>query len=166
MAIRNKNILTPIVYGGGQEFNLRSGTENVPSIMAFKRAIEDFGNIKQNYEHAENLKQAFLAELGSDGVKVNSYHTPYVLSLSFKGVNGETLVHMMEQKEIYISRGSACSSKKAGNRILENMGLTSDEILGSIRVSFSKFNTLEEVKEAGKALNESYITLKQTLSGK
>lgn len=161
--VRNKNILNPIIYGGGQEFNLRSGTENVAGIMAFKTAIENFGNIKQNYEYVESLKQAFLNEIESDGVKINSYHSPYVLSLSFAGVNGETLVHMMEERGIYISRGSACSSKKSGNRILENMGLNSNQILGSVRISFSKYNTIDEVKEAGKTLNECYKLLKEKL---
>ena len=164
--VRNKNILIPIIYGGGQEYNLRSGTENVPCIMAFKKAIENFGSIKQNYDYVAGIKDAFLSEIESDGVKINSYHSPYVLSLSFDGVNGETLVHMMEQNEIYISRGSACSSKKAGNRILENMGLSSNQILGSIRVSFSKHTTKDEAKFAGKTLNECYKTLKQKLSGK
>ena len=89
-------------------------------------------------------------------VKLNSHHSPYVLSLSFKGVNGETLVHMMEDKDILISRGSACSSKKSGNRILESMGLTNEEILGSVRISFSKLNTIEECAFAGKALNQCY----------
>ena len=86
--------------------------------------------------------------------------------LSFAGVNGETLVHMMEEREIYISRGSACSSKKAGNRILENMGLPPEQILGSVRVSFSKLTTIEEAKEAGRALNECYKVLKQKLAWK
>ena len=88
---------------------------------------------------------------------------PYVLSLSFAGVNGETLVHMMEEREIYISRGSACSSKKSGNRILENMGLTSSQILGAVRISFSKYNTIEEAVFAGKTLNECYKILKEKL---
>ena len=77
--VRNKNLLNPIIYGGGQEFNLRSGTENVPSIMAFKTAVENFGNIKQTYENVTKVKDAFLSEMQSEGVKINSYHSPYVL---------------------------------------------------------------------------------------
>lgn len=164
--VKNKSILTPIIYGGGQEYNLRSGTENVPSIMALKTAIESFGNLIENEQKVSLVKTSFLAELCATNVKVNSYHSPYTLSLSFSGVNGETLVHMMEEKEIYISRGSACSSKKAGNRILEKMGLTQNEILGSVRVSFSKNTSLEEAKTAGKALCDCYNLLKQKLFGK
>lgn len=158
----NKNILKPITFGGGQEYNIRSGTENVPAIMAFAKAVEEFGNIKEIYAKVQECTNAFKEQLTS-GVKINSCHSPYVLSISFKGVNGETLVHMMESEGILISRGSACSSKKSGNRILENMGLTNEEILGSVRVSFSKHTTLDEAIFAGKKLNECYIKLKETL---
>lgn len=161
--VRDKNLLKPIVYGGGQEYGIRSGTENVPAIMAFKTAVEHFGNIKENYNKVQDCFNAFLEQIDKNGVKINSFHSPYVLSLSFAGVNGETLVHMMEQKDILISRGSACSSKKSGNRILENMGLSNEQILGSVRVSFSKNTSLEEAKIAGAALNECYKILKEKL---
>lgn len=161
--VRNKNILNPIIFGGGQEYNLRSGTENVAGIMAFKKAIENLGNIKENYSHTKECFDAFLKQLNLTNVKVNSSGNPYVLSLSFLGVNGETLVHLMEQQDIYISRGSACSAKKAGNRVLENIGLSPEYVLGSVRVSFSKNTTLTEAEIAGKALNNCYISLKEKL---
>ncbi len=164
--VKNKTILKPIIYGGGQEYGIRSSTENVPAIMAFKSAVEDFGNIKENYEHVQKCKEAFVESLNNSFVKINSYHSPYVLSLSFKGVNGETLVHMMEEKEILISRGSACSSKKSGNRILENMGLSPNEILGSVRISFSKNTEVEEARFAGKTIMECYNILKEKLRWK
>lgn len=160
--VRNKNILTPTIFGGGQEYNLRSGTENVGAIMALNQAILNFGNIKQNYEKVQCISNLFKKQLDKT-IKVNSNGSPYVLSLSFMGVNGETLVHMMESKEVLISRGSACSSKKSGNRILEAMGLCHEEILGSIRVSFSKNTTEEEAIYAGKILNDCYLELKEKL---
>lgn len=161
--VKNKTILNPIIYGGGQEYGIRSGTENVPSIMAFKTAVENFGNIKDNYTKVQEIANTFKEKLEGCDVKINSYHSPYVLSLSFRGVNGETLVHMMENKGILISRGSACSSKKSGNRVLESMGLSHEEILGSVRVSFSKYTTIEEACLAGKTLCECYIDLKEKL---
>ena len=161
--VRDKNLLTPIVFGGGQEYNLRSGTENPSSIMAFKTAVEDFGNLKQNFEHVLKCNDAFLKQLKNVQVNSNPSINPYVLSLSFKGVNGETLVHMMEQQDILISRGSACSSKKSGNRVLESMGIDNEHILGSVRVSFSKNSDIEECAFAGKCLNECYIKLLETL---
>ena len=161
--VKNKNILTPIIFGGGQEFNLRSGTENTASIMAFKSAVEDFGNLKQNFDHVKNCCQEFLNQISN--AKINSVinNNPYVLSLSFNGVNGETLVHMLEQKNILISRGSACSSKKSGNRILENMGLGKEEVLGSVRISFCKNTLIDDAKYAGKCLNDCYEALKNIL---
>lgn len=161
--VRDKNILNPIIFGGGQEYNLRSGTENVAGIMAFKKAIENIGNIKENYAHTQECFNSFLKQIDLSTVKVNSSESPYVLSLSFQGVNGETLVHMMEQQGIYISRGSACSAKKAGNRILENIGLSPEYILGSVRVSFSKYTTVSDAIVAGKTLNECYKNLKEKL---
>ena len=131
--------------------------------MAFKSAVDDFGNIKDNYNHVSKCVDAFLGELKTIKCLINSHHSPYVLSLSFNGVNGETLVHMMEKQGILISRGSACSSKKSGNRILENMGLTNEQTLGSIRISFSKNTTIEDAIFAGKTLYECYNELKDRL---
>ena len=162
--IKDKNLLTPIIFGGGQEYNLRSGTESVASIMAFKAAVEDFGNLKQNLEHVKECNNAFISEIQNAKINSKPEINPYVLSLSFKGVNGETLVHMMEQQDILISRGSACSSKKSGNRILESMGLDKENILGSVRISFSKNSNIEEAKFAGKCLNDCYTKLLDKLN--
>lgn len=161
--VKDKNLLNPIIHGGGQEYGFRSGTENIAGVMAFKYAVDNIGNIKENLNHVQSCFDAFINEIDMTNVKLNSHHSPYVLSLSFKGVNGETLVHMMEDKDILISRGSACSSKKAGNRILESMGLTTEEILGSVRISFSKLNTIEECAFAGKTLHKCYAELKEKL---
>ncbi len=161
--IKDKSKLNPIIFGGGQEYGLRSGTENIGAIMAFKKAIENIGRLKDNYAHVQKCRDSFLKQLSENGIVVNSFHSPYVLSLSFYGVNGETLVHMLENKGVLISRGSACSSKKAGNRILENMGVKPEYILGSVRVSFSKNTLEEEAITAGKLLNDCYIELKEKL---
>lgn len=161
--VRDKNVLNPIIFGGGQEFGLRSGTENVGAIMALGEAVKNFGNLKQNYEHVQRCFDCFVDQLDTNYVKINSFKSPYVLSLSFNGVNGETLVHMMEELGVLIGRGSACSSRKAGNRVLENMGLNDKDILGSIRVSFSKYTEINDAKYAGKLLMECYFKLKEKL---
>lgn len=164
--VKDKKILNPIIFGGGQEYDLRSGTENVGAIMAFKTAVENFGNLKDNYSHVQKCFSAFVEQLDKNLVKVNSVHSPYVLSLSFSGVNGETLVHMMEQNNVLISRGSACSSKKSGNRTLDAMGLTKEQVLGSVRVSFSKYTKYEDAVTAGKILYNCYMELKEKLKWK
>ena len=163
--IKNNINIKPVNFGGGQEFNIRSGTENVPAIMAFETAVKEIGNVKENLKYVESLKNEFLQNISDLPVKINSpaENSPYILSLSFKGVKGETLVHMLEDNEIYVSTGSACSSKKQGNRILESMGVAHDYIVGSVRISFSKHNTLDEVKTASVTLKKCYLDLVEKL---
>ena len=154
-------VLKPTTFGGGQENNIRSGTENVGAIMSLKTAVDTLANIKESVEYVKTLKATFLKNINDLPCKINSDNncSPYILSLTFKGVNGETLVHMMEQKDIYISTGSACSSRHSGNRTLEAMGVSLKDIKGSVRISFSHNNTIEEVDSASKALVECYNQL-------
>lgn len=157
--------LKPIVYGGGQELNIRSGTENVAAIMSFKDAVLEIGDIQKNNMYVNELKNLFMQNLKDIPCTFNTTNenSPYILSISFKGVNGETLVHMLEKEKIYVSTGSACSSKKSGNRVLSSMNINEKDILGSIRVSFSKNNTKEEINIASKKLAECYKELLQKL---
>lgn len=163
--VRDNVHLKAIMFGGGQEHGIRSGTENVPAIMAFKKAVEIIGDINDNYQKILKIKKVFLDSLGSSNFKLNSGDncSPYIVSLSFEGVKGETLLHMLEKQEIYISTGSACSSKKVGNSVLEAMSIEKEKIIGSVRISFSKNTTLEEAKTAGETLKNCYIELKEKL---
>lgn len=153
--------LKPIIHGGGQQGGIRSGTENIPSIVAFAEVTKYF-NIDENYKYVQSLKDRLVELLSiNDKIIVNSNNecSPYIVSLTLKGVNGETIVHILEDKEILISTGSACSSHSKGNRILEQMGIKSSEIKGSIRVSFSNENTVDEVEIFAKTLLEEYESL-------
>jgi len=135
--------IVPLLYGGGQEENLRSGTENVAGIMglhaAAKHAID---NLKNNFDRVSNLKQNFKikiidANIGAIINADNETSSPYILSISIPNIRGEVLLHMLEGYGIYISTGSACSSKHSDNRILEAMGRNKTEVMGSIRISFN-----------------------------
>lgn len=163
--VRNGIVLKPIMFGGGQENNIRSGTENVPAIMGLKVAVQNIGDIKSHFEYVRSLKDKFIDNLSGIACTFNTTNenSPYVLSISFKGVKGETLVHMMEQYGILISTGSACSSKKAGNRVLEALDINHNDIIGSVRVSFSRYNTMEEVDFASKTLKKCYLELIEKL---
>lgn len=163
LVFKNKNKLKPIIYGGGQEFNLRSGTENLPAIMAFKNVVE---NRKPDLEHIKLLKNTFLNEIKNENIKVNSPEngSPYILSLTLDGIRGETFVNHLKTKGVLISTGSACSSKKVGNRILENMGLKESQIISSVRVSFFETNTKSEVEQAGKLFVLAYKELKEKMN--
>ena len=169
--IKNKNKLKPLIFGGGQEYNLRSGTENLPSICAFKAAaLEKLENLENNYRKVENLNQLFRAEFEKyylTNVKFNSYasNSPYIISISFKGVKGETLVRMCDDEGLLVGTGSACSSKKTTlNRILLAMGRSKEETEGAIRVSFSPDNTEIQIIESVKILVENFIRLKSMLA--
>lgn len=143
----NKGIVVdPLLVGGGQEEGLRSSTENVSGSLAFAYAAEKVcGNIDDNSKKVINLKNDLIFKLKNSKIanflQINSKNenSPYVLSLTFKGIKGEVLVHALEGDGILISTGSACSAKKAGNRILSAMGISKDDVVGSVRISFSPY---------------------------
>ena len=149
MYVKENNRIKPLLTGGGQEIGIRSGTENVPGIYGIGEAVrilnQDLeGTIDKIRGLRDLLKEEILANI--DNVKINSPEDGvcHVLNVSFRGVRGEVLLHYLEQKEIYVSTGSACSSKKKGSHVLNAIGLTPDEIEGAIRFSLSDLNTKEE----------------------
>lgn len=154
--VKNKQSLKNIVFGGGQEYGLRSGTENVAGIMAMATAIEKI-DVGKNFENVKYLNHLFREELSKvQGVKILDIHgSPYIISLSFQGVNGETLMRALEN-EVVVGMGSACSTKKAGNRILENIGIDKDSIKSSLRISFNGYMSEEEVKKATEIIAKRY----------
>ncbi len=155
--VRNKGGLKNIVFGGGQEGGLRSGTENVSGIMAMIWAVTHI-NTQENFEKVTKLKNAFLEVLKSEaGIGVIDVGSPYILSLSFKGVKGETLMRRVEN-EVIVGIGSACSTRYAGNRILEQL-IARDEVISSVRVSFNAYLTLDEVKNAAMIIKNAYKNL-------
>ena len=144
-----------ITYGGGQEDGIRPGTYNTSNIMAFASVAEEVvKNASAQYSYVSELKNRFINNLSSikDKIIINGSGSPYVLSISIKGLRGETLLHMLEQEDIIIGTGSACSSSKVENRVLTAMGRTKDEVLGSIRISFSKNNKIEDINIAAEKL--------------
>lgn len=150
--VRKGLIPTSLINGGGQEKNLRSGTENLAGIVGFAEAAQIvFKNQHENFDKVLEVKKYFIEKLKEvEGIIINSplepYFTPYILSVSFKGVKGEVLLHALEQKGIYVSTGSACSSKShKTSEILKAIGRTDDEQVGTIRFSFCESNNKDEV---------------------
>ena len=143
--------LKNINYGGGQEFNLRSGTINYPGIISFLKATQiSFENMQENYTKVLGLKEYLLEQLNNLNFKnlhIVSDETcsPYIVSLFFEGNRGETIMRYLDSKNILVGTGSACSSSKVGNRVLENMKYTQKQILGAIRISFCASNTKSEI---------------------
>lgn len=154
--------INPVFLGGGQEWEMRSGTENVPGICGFGKAAEiALGNIEASYQHVSQLRKTFLDRLGeklgdiSTNPRDTALSLPYIVNITFRGVRGEVLVHALEEEDIYISTGSACSSKKhVQSIVLKEMELCPEDAEGSVRVSFSRYNTTEEVLHAADRIGE------------
>ena len=155
--IGEKVKIQPIVYGGGQQQNLRSGTENVPGIVGIARAAE---LLYQHFDDDEvrlhGLKRRFIEGIeGIEGTKVNGLmhgdpygmHTaPHVVSVSFSGVRSEVLLHALEDDGIYVSAGSACSARKPQpSATLKAIGVEKYLLESTIRFSFSVFTTEDEI---------------------
>lgn len=153
--IKKPNALIPLIEGGAQEFGLRAGTQNVPGIMGMSLASKNANhNMKENYEKVLKIKKKFIDKLREiPDIRINSLlneeFSPYILNVSFVGARGEVLLHFLEEAGIYVSTGSACSSKEreknGGSYVLKALGLSKDEISGGIRFSFSDDNNEEEV---------------------
>lgn len=150
--IRDGIKINPLVLGGGQERNIRSGTENVPGIIGFgvaaKLMIENFE--KEN-NLAKSLKEYLIENLKKfDDVVINTpnHSSNYITSVSFKDVRAEVLLHYLEQDEIYISTASACTSNGTKkSHVLEAMGLDSNYSSGTIRICTSKDITKDDIDE-------------------
>lgn len=149
--IRKGLPIHPFIFGGGQERQMRSGTENVPGIAGFGKAAEISYRRWKDRTDAMEAARKYLADGIAAEIKDIRFNSidegaVSVLNISFLGVRGEVLLHTLEQSEIYVSTGSACSSNKKGqSHVLKAMGLSDKEIEGAIRFSFSEFNTIEEM---------------------
>lgn len=143
--------LPAYLVGGGQERHMRSGTENVPGIVGFDAACQIAipnleARVQKMSEVRDYLKRGIEDQIKD--IKINSPETSAasVLNISFLGTRGEVLLHTLEQDNIFVSTGSACSSNKKGrSHVLAAMGLKDKEIEGAIRFSFSEDNTLAEM---------------------
>lgn len=159
--IKDKTKINPIIFGGGQQKGMRSGTENVPGIagmaLAAKLCYENFDEkIERLYELKENFTDRVLEIPGTvfNGRRGHE-GTPHVISISFENVRSEVLLHALEDKGIYVSSGSACSSNKpALSGTLKAIGVKNNLLDSTIRFSLCTENTKEELDEVIIALNE------------
>ncbi|MGK9043463.1 cysteine desulfurase family protein [Mammaliicoccus vitulinus] len=168
LAIRQIKTIQPIIFGGGQEYGIRSGTVNAPVNIALAKAMRQMNDRKD-----ENIKA--LTQKGTEirsfiekyeGVRINSPKdaVPYILNVSFPGVKGEVLVNAFSKYEIYLSTTSACSSKKSShNETLKAMGLSNLIIEGSIRLSIAPDLTNEQIEAFKDAFNKVYKEVKELL---
>lgn len=147
--VRDLNKIKPIMHGGYNEFNLRPGTENVPLIMGFGKAVEIFN--KKEISKIENLKKYLLAKIVEEieDIRINSpieNSHPGILNITFYYIEGESIVLRMDMLGVSLITGSACFSKSLeASHVLLAMGLTHEIAHGSIRFSLSKYNSKDEI---------------------
>lgn len=156
--------MKPILYGGGQERGLRSGTENTAAIAGMGKAVEViYGRLDENKSRMEQVKRTLIeGALKLQDVTNHSGEAPHIASLSFKGVRSEVLLHALEDKGICVSAGSACSSNHpAVSGVLKAIGLEKDLLESTLRFSFSEFNTIEEAEYTVKVLGELLPVLRR-----
>ena len=155
--VDSKAKIKPVLYGGGQEKGMRSGTENTAAIAGMGKATEImYGRLEENAEKMQAVKDALIKGATKiEGVTDNSGESPHIASLSFRGVRSEVLLHALEDKGIYVSAGSACSSNHpAISGVLQAIGLEKDLLESTLRFSFCEYNTVEEAEYTVKVLEE------------
>lgn len=156
--IKNGTKFFGSLIGGGQERGLRSGTTNVPGVMALDAAVSDYAKHQKEYidsmmkcklRLADNMRN--IPDTVINGCEPEK-GAPHILNVSFMGARGEVLLHTLADKGIYVSTGSACSTHKKGNRILDAMGIRGERQEGAIRFSFCAHTTLADIDEASEAI--------------
>ena len=156
--IKKKGVnLTPLIFGGGQENGIRSGTENLFGIKVFEYAAEEkYKVLHDNYAKASSIKSLIIDNLNGEYFKNISgkNSSPYILTISAVGLRGEVVMHSLEGDGIVVGNGSACSSKNRFSRVIEACGYNNEVLDGVIRLSFSTSTTIEEGIEAANALNK------------
>ena len=162
--IRDRVKVKPVIYGGGQQNGMRSGTENVPGIAGMALAAEmTYRDLDEKVRHMREVKQHLIDELtGIEEVYSNSGDAPHIASITFKGVRSEVMLHALEERGIYVSSGSACSSNKhSTSGTLKAIGLPPEKLESTLRFSFSPENTIEQVDYAVQCCKELLPVLRR-----
>lgn len=170
--IRDGVKIKPMIYGGGQQADMRSGTENVPGVAGLGVAAREmYTGHEEKVAHLIGLKDYMTDRISElEGVVVNSkkgeQSAPQIVSASFEGVRSEVLLHALEDKGIYVSSGSACSAHHPGvSGTLKGIGLSPKLLDSTVRFSFGMFNTKEEIDYCIEALKELLPILRRYQRG-
>lgn len=170
--IRSGVKIKPLIYGGGQQAGMRSGTENVPGVAGFGAAVKEmYTDHAEKIQKLIGLKDYMTDRLGEiEETVINSKKgeasAPQIVSVSFEGVRSEVLLHALEDKGIYVSSGSACSSNHPGiSGTLKGIGVAQKLLDSTIRISFGIFNTKEEVDYTIDVLKELVPVLRRYQRG-
>ena len=160
--IKAKTRITPLFFGGGQEKDIRPGTEALPAICAFAQAVletDEKSNIKTVAQVRDRLVLMLSEKLAQVKINVPENFSPFILSLTLPGIKSEVMLRYLSAKGIYVSAGSACTSKHRENRVLSAFGLDFKNADCTIRLSFCEYNTKDEADEFVKALSDGISSL-------
>lgn len=159
--VNEKTKIRPIMFGGQQQKNVRSGTENVPGIAGIGVAAREiYTQFEEKVAQMRSLKDYFVQEVSKiERVKVHGRtdedSAPHIVSVGIAGVRSEVLLHTLEDAGIYVSSGSACSSNHpAISGVLKSIGTEKEYLDSTLRFSFSEFTTMEEIEYTLKILNQ------------
>lgn len=148
--------LSPLTLGGGQENGLRSGTENVPGVVGFARAVElAKEHLNGNRKKYASWRKVLLAELQGYELINKKHALDNFIVLCYNNIDAERLVFLLEEKGVYVSTGAACAaSKGVRSHVLKAIGLSDEQIAGSLRLTLGETNTEEQIHEAARIINE------------
>ncbi len=168
--VNSKVKIKPVLFGGGQQKGMRSGTENVPGIAGLGQAVKEcFSDLEERIRKLYEIKEYFISQVGEiEGTSVNCIGenikdtAPHILSVSFEGIKSEVLLHALEDKGVYVSAGSACASNHPGlSGTLKAVGIQKDLLDSTLRFSFSGFTTREEITRTVEILKELVPVLRK-----
>ena len=164
--------MKPLSLGGGQQKGMRSGTENVPGVAGLGVAAKEmYTNHEEKLDYLYGLKDYMMDRMAEvEGTHINSERgrasAPQVVSVSFDGIRSEVLLHALEEKGIYVSSGSACSSNHPGvSDTLKAIGVKKELLDATLRFSFGLFNTKEEIDYSIEVLKELLPVLRRYKRG-
>lgn len=162
--IRDGVRIVPLLYGGEQQKKIRPGTESAPLIAAFGAAAQDNAcDLRDKWEYIDKLNAYTLDKLDDvDGITRNSPldALPYIINISVQGIRSETMLHHLESRDVYVSSSSACAKGKR-SYVLEAMGLPDDRIDSALRISFSRYNTRDDIDALIEGLKDGIKTLQR-----
>lgn len=165
--LRKNTKITPLIHGGGQEKNLRSGTENIPGIVGFGRAAQiAHNNLEDNYEHLREIQEEIISRILEEipesyvnGDEEN--RLPNIINFRFSAIEGESLILLLSAKGISASTGSACSSKSLkASPILQALGLPDVDIHGSLRISLGTETSKDDIDFIVESIREAVERLR------
>ena len=159
--------LKPLTFGGGQENGLRSGTENVPGVIGFAKAVElAKEHLNGNRKKYANWRKLFLSELQGYELINKKHALDNFVVLCYNGLDAERLIFLLEDKGVYVSTGAACAASKGEkSHVLKAIGLSDSQIAGSLRLTMGETNTTEQIREAARIINSVIRTEKERTNG-